>query len=233
MLLVVIDSHSKWIEVEAATSANTINSQVKIFCKSRYTKDITVSDRARYFTSDEFKSFTEANGVRRMHVHVHVYAPPYHPASNGMAERAVQTVKTGLRKIKRPSLQLRIAKILARYRITPQASTQRSWAELLLRRIPRIKLDMVKPDVHSDAHHAQRRMTSQATSSNRKSFQVSEAVFTKNFSNRVQTWIPGRIDEKLGESSFMIELSDGRIVKQHIHHVRHHLCLHVEAHLVV
>ena len=39
------------------------------------------------FTSAEFKEFVSLNDIR------HVTSAPYHPATNGQAERTVQTVK--------------------------------------------------------------------------------------------------------------------------------------------
>ena len=53
-----------------------------------------VSDNATNFTSEEFGIFMKKNGIR------HVRTPPYLPASNGLAERAIQTLKDSLRKIK-------------------------------------------------------------------------------------------------------------------------------------
>ena len=48
--------------------------------------EMLVTDNASYFTSQEFQDFAKLNGIR------HVTSAPYHPASNGLAERAVQTV---------------------------------------------------------------------------------------------------------------------------------------------
>ena len=45
------------------------------------------------FTSKEFNHFTDMNGIK------HLTTAPYHPAWNGLAERAVQTLKTGLKKM--------------------------------------------------------------------------------------------------------------------------------------
>ena len=45
----------------------------------------------------------------------HVTTAPYHPASNGLAERDVQTVKEGLRKMVDGSLETRVSRFLFRY----------------------------------------------------------------------------------------------------------------------
>ena len=64
-----------------------------------------VSDNGPTFVSAEFKEFLQRNGII-----VHTTASPYHPSSNGLAERAVQTFKNGLRKMKDGSLQTKIAR---------------------------------------------------------------------------------------------------------------------------
>ena len=50
------------------------------------------------FMSAEFELFLEKNGVKQL------TTAPYHPASNGLAERAVQIVKKGLKKCKDDTL---------------------------------------------------------------------------------------------------------------------------------
>ena len=49
-----------------------------------------VSDNASSFTSKKFSRFCALNGIK------HVRCAPYYPFSNGLAERAVQTIKSGL-----------------------------------------------------------------------------------------------------------------------------------------
>ena len=49
-----------------------------------------VSVSAACFTGEEFRDFVTSNGIK------HITSAPHHPASNGLAEQAVQIVKSGL-----------------------------------------------------------------------------------------------------------------------------------------
>ncbi|GFS26633.1 endogenous retrovirus group K member 6 Pol protein [Elysia marginata] len=57
--------------------------------------DTIVSDNGPTFTSQEFQDFMKYNNIH------HIRAAPYHPSSNGLAERAVETYKSSLRKMTR------------------------------------------------------------------------------------------------------------------------------------
>jgi len=72
---------------------------------------------------------------------------PYHPASNGLAERAVQTVKQGFKRIKDGTLTDKIARFLFSYRTTPQSTTGVTPAELLMNQKLQSRLDLLKPDL--------------------------------------------------------------------------------------
>ena len=65
---------------------------------------------------------------------VHVKSSPYHPSTNGLAERAVQTFKAGIKKLIDSTLESKLSHFLFCYRLTPQTTTGQSPAELLLGR---------------------------------------------------------------------------------------------------
>ena len=100
-----------------------------------------VTDNGPCFVSEGFETFLAKNSVK------HNTSAPYHPAVNGLAEHAVQTVKHGLEKELQGSLETRLAKIRMYYRVTPQSTTGMSPALLLLGRSIRMRLDLIIPTV--------------------------------------------------------------------------------------
>ena len=57
-----------------------------------------VSDNATNFSSAEFQEWCHYRGIK------HLTEAPYHPATNGSAERLVQSFKQSLKKSKLPSI---------------------------------------------------------------------------------------------------------------------------------
>ena len=87
MFLLMMYVYFKWLEVHMTTSSSSTTT-ISLMRKSFATlglPEVIVSDNATNFTSDKFATFLKKNGIK------HLRIPPYHPASNGMAE--VQTFK--------------------------------------------------------------------------------------------------------------------------------------------
>lgn len=82
MFLVVVDALSKWPEVIMSTSEQTINALQSLFARVGLPEQL-VSDNEPQFTSYQF---LKGNRVK------HILSAPYHSASNGLAERFVQTL---------------------------------------------------------------------------------------------------------------------------------------------
>ena len=95
-----------------------------------------MTDNGPSFTSDEFARFMTGNGIK------HIKSAPYHPSSNGQAERAVQTLKLGIKRTQGGSIQERVSKFLFDYRITPHATTGVAPCELLMKRKLRSRFDL-------------------------------------------------------------------------------------------
>ena len=124
--LLVVDYFSKYIEatqLHTTTSTQTIRFLRDIFARHGIPEEF-VSDNGPQFASDEFASFAREIQMR------HVTSSPLYPQSNGMAERAVQTLKRLLRST--PQL----SDALLSYRSTPLEHGF-SPAELLFSRVIR------------------------------------------------------------------------------------------------
>ena len=210
MLLIIVDAHSKFIDAHIVSSATTKLRQTFSFTGLPHT---IVSDNGSCFTSDEFEQFCRANGIK------HVRCSPYHPSSNGAAERAVQTVKFGLRKTK-GNLEDRLYTLLARYRVTPQGTTGRAPAEFMLKTPPQTRFDLLRPSVQDkviekQAHDKQRHDTHAAE----RTFMTGDSAWALNFQRKPKL-VPTVIESQLGPLTFTVRLSDGRLWKRHQDHLR-------------
>ena len=156
----------------------------------------------------------DMNGIK------HLTTAPYHPASNGLAERAVQTVKTGLKKMTAGNIEDKLARFLFQYRITPHTTTGRSPAELLMGRRPRSHLDLLRPNVTDRVSNKQERQKEGHDHGTViRSYPVGEAVWVRNFSQG-PTWLAGVVVQNQGQCSLHVKLTDGRVVHRHLDHIR-------------
>ena len=216
MLLIIVDSHSKWIEafaMENATSAATLRYLRQVFAQFGIPETV-VSDNGTQFVSDEFKEFCRLNGIR------HVQTAPYHPSSNGLAERAVQVVKQGIRKQSSGTLNDRISRMLFQYRITPHSTTGVSPSELLFGRRLRSRLDLLKPSMEERVVSKQQKQKELHDRHSRAyNFTVGERVYVKN-NRKGQKWLSGLVIAKTGPVSFKVELQDGKVIRCHQDQIR-------------
>ena len=91
-ILVSVDAHSKCIDahvVSSPSSALTERMLRRTFA-THGSPHVIVSDNASRFTRKEFFRLCALNGIK------HDRCALYHLSSNGRAERAVQTIKSGL-----------------------------------------------------------------------------------------------------------------------------------------
>lgn len=147
---------------------------------------IVVSDNGSAFTSAEFKEFMTRNGIR------HITSAPYHPSSNGLAERYVQIFKSAMKKDHSIDLHQQLATFLLRYRTTPHTTTGTSPAELLMGRRLTTHLDLMRPNISNRVKKAQERQKQQHDrTSQDRTFTSGDKVFVKNF-REGPNWLTGQ-----------------------------------------
>ena len=213
---VLIDAHSKWIDAVCtySSSATAAIEHLRTVFSQFGIPETIVSDNAACFMGEEFNTFTTVNGIK------HITSAPHHPASNGLAERAVQIVKSGLRKVTEGSMNTRLAKILFAYRLTPHTTTGVSPSELLFNRRPRCRLDLVKPSIQQRVENKQfAQKCNHDMTSNTRQFSPNDLVLVKNLNTTGQKWIPGCIIEQAGPLSYIVKLEDGRTFRRHVDHL--------------
>ncbi|XP_058016881.1 uncharacterized protein K02A2.6-like, partial [Ahaetulla prasina] len=135
--LVVVDAYSKWLEIILMRSmtAEAVISVLRHLFATHGLPDTLVSDNGPQFTATQFEEYLAEEGIR------HALSAPFHPATNGLAERFVRSAKEALSRLKPGDWQSKIDVFLAVQHRTPCATTGRSPAELLMGRKLRCPLD--------------------------------------------------------------------------------------------
>jgi hypothetical protein len=208
-----VDSNSKWIEavkVPTLSSGHTVKELRKIFATFGL-PSVVVSDNGTCFASLEFKTFMERNHIK------HIFTPPYHPSSNGLAERAVQTTKKVISRME-GDLDTRLARFLLKYRSTKQSSTGKSPSEMMLNMHPRTALDNSLRPRGEDNYERNSAVHAKVKAAPRTFAMDNQRVYVKNFSKGPQ-FVPGRIVSTTATDA-VIQLDDGKLVRRHHDHIK-------------
>lgn len=203
MFMIIVDAHSKWLEVfrmSQITSQATITRLKRLFSAYGLPEQI-VTDNATTFTSDEFQRFVKQNGI------MHTRSAPKHPATNGLAERYVQTFKRGMKKLTNEQMCIddRLSLFLLRYRTTPNCTTGQSPSDLFLKRHIRTRLDFLKPNIHETVRRKQYLQKNQHDYRAReRSFAVDDSVFLRSTVGGDPKWLSGVITQQTGPVSYKV-----------------------------
>ena len=161
--LLAIDAHSKWgevFEMSSTTTSKTIETLRQLFAAYGLPHQL-VSDNGPQFTSDEFAVFLRRNGVK------HIRCTPYHPSSNGEAERFVRTFKQAMKAGQYDGLPLshRLQSFLLTS--TPHSTTNRAPCELFLGQKIRTRLDLLRSSVEEHVLQQQTELSLPTSQSDR------------------------------------------------------------------
>ncbi|EFP09026.1 hypothetical protein CRE_22508 [Caenorhabditis remanei] len=213
--LVIVDSFSKWPEVIATTSissSSTINIFRKIFAQFGNPK-VLVTDNGTQFTSAPFNDFCKENGIQ------HIRSPPFHPQSNGQAERFVDTLKRALCKLKgEGNNDSAIQVFLQNYRSTPCASSPKhlSPAENFIGRRIRTTLDLLLPskETPTTRNETMELQFKNQHGAKKKIFQEHDKVYVRNYRNpQSPTWIAGIITRRIGHTLYKVQVNDNSWIR--------------------
>ncbi|XP_062387122.1 uncharacterized protein K02A2.6-like [Sardina pilchardus] len=212
MFMVVVDAHSKWPEVHlmsSTTASKTIQVLRRLF--SRYgLPEVLVSDNGPQSTSSEFDTFMKSNGVK------HIRSAPFHSATNGLAERFVQTFKHSLKRSSGTvSIQHRLDAFLLMYRNTPHSTTKESPSMLFMHRKLRSRLDLLKPSVAAEVEKAQEEQCARRqTHAKARSFKVGDTVLVRDY-GRGEKWTPGVVSAETGPVSYKVNVGSSEHWRRH------------------
>lgn len=204
----LVDAKSRWLEVRFSKNAPTTDTTIQ------YLRDIfsthglprvLVSDNASIFKSKAFLEFCVQCGIQQK------FIAPGHPATNGIAERNIQTFKQKLQAMSSSTLPLqrKVQEILMRYRSTPLACGK-SPSELYLQRRIRIKLDLLKPPPQTPA--------SPSTTQGTRQLSVGDRIQARWYPlTGKPTWRLGTVIQKIGKLHYVVKLDiNGYSLKRHI-----------------
>ena len=216
MWLLAMDAHSKWPSVirlaNYPTTEITIAGLDALFTIWGLPKTL-VSDNGPQFASADFANWCRSNGI------VHMTSAPFHPSSNGEAERLVGVFKRAMqRSVVEEGLEKDQAAraFLREYRSTPHSTTGKTPAELMLGRQFRTRLSLLQPDLP----HVEKKQQL-AKPVRPVKFSNGDHVFIRNYGvHRRVKWIPGRITSSVGTRMFNVQCADG-VHRRHVDQMRH------------
>ena len=190
------------------------------YCNSKYIENIvctareTVSDNGPQFRSEELKRFMETNTIR------HVTSAPFHPRTNGQADRFVQLFKNAIKADNQDlTLNQNLNAFLCKYRITPHMTTNETPSMLLDGKIIRTRLDILKQNTRDVVNTKQHQMMGSKMDSTVKQYENGEPVLVRDYRNN-QKWEEGLIHSRTGPVSYNVSMDNDMVWRRHTDQIR-------------
>ncbi|XP_055543121.1 uncharacterized protein K02A2.6-like [Wyeomyia smithii] len=204
--LVVVDSFSKFRTSAAATIAILRG----IFARLGMPV-VIVSDNGLQFASKEIAEYCAANGIE------HIFTAPYHPQSNGQAERFVDIFKRAVKKNQggRASINEALDIFHLTYRNTPNRSAPdgKSPSEIMFGRKLRTCLELLRPPVQ----HFEKLPGNVDI---QRRFVCNDPVYVQVHIKNSWKWAPGVILECIGDVMYNVWVDNRRLLRSHINQLR-------------
>lgn len=206
--LIIIDAKSKFPIVadmnNNTTATNLIDALEKVIDWFGPPETL-VSDNGPPFNSYDMKKFYDKYNIK------HITTPPYHPASNGLAERFVRSFKESMLKQQQAGQTNKIIalrNVLRDYRWTPHTTTGLLPANMMLQHTVRTELDMMKP-------------IETIKLKKKTKFNIGQAIWTLQYRlNHRPEWKQGTVINVISPVIYDIELCNGQHCKRHQNQIR-------------
>lgn len=214
---IYIDSFSKYIIVKYLPKTDAINlenSLLSIFRIFGYPIEI-VTDNGPPFSSIHFEQFAQKLNI------VLTKSPAYHPQSNGLAERGVQTIKNCLKKylsdekLKYLPIQVKLNKILMCYNNTPCTTTNKTPNNIIFSYQPTTLLSSLSKKIFKKNNNNNTLAYPKHSNEKFKTKILQEPIFKKgqkvlyrNHFKDYVNWIPATIHEVISPHTYKINVSN-------------------------
>lgn len=214
--LLIVDSKSKWIDIHCMSKGLNVTQTIeklKITFSVMGLPEVIVSDNGPPFNSSQFVKFCQINGINVLK------SPPYHPQSNGTAERHVQIVKAALDKflLQKTTLTVeqQIVNFLFSYRNTPGASSGLSPNDMIFKIKPKTRLALLKP---KNGGSVQFKKTFDFVKPD--TFSVGENVLVGNLGPYCKDkWKEGVIVKGISAVTYLVKVED-KIMYKHVNNLK-------------
>ncbi|XP_059622189.1 uncharacterized protein K02A2.6-like [Phlebotomus argentipes] len=220
--LLIVDAFSKWPEIfkTSTMTANVTKDKLRECFARHGLPETLVSDNGTQFTSETFGDFCKEHGIN------HVRTASYCPASNGQAERFVDTLKRSLEKQKNVPLDTALQNFLANYRVTPNENSPeaKSPYEVVYGKKGRTIFDLLKEPQQEPIRRNEKmeEAYNRRHGTKARSFTRGEEVYAKLYAQGGVKfkWTSGVVIEHRGSVNYNIRLANGTLIRSHINQLR-------------
>lgn len=166
------------------TSAAVIDTLRSLFATFGLPRKL-VSNNGTPLVSTEILKFYSDHGVSS------VTSAPYHPATNGQAERYVAELKRALTKDQTGTMQRRIARFLFRQHNTVQSTTGQTPGRLMFGREMRTPLTAIVPEPSAETPSGEEKLPRS------RKIETGQRIYARQFNKR-PGWVEATVLKRIG-----------------------------------
>lgn len=206
--LIVIDAKSKFAfayDVKNNLSATSVIELLNILIDLYGPPKCIVTDNGPGFINEQLAKFLAEYGIQ------HLNSPPYHPESNGLAERFVRTFKETMTKQQHDgkSKETALQNTLRSYRWTIHSTTNQSPAAMMYKHPIRSELNRLLEDDGAEL------------SNNDSKFNQGQLVWAlQPVLNKRATWVPAIVSRNYGKMLYDVVTSEGKTMRRHQNQIK-------------